>query len=208
MFRVTRFVSSCFGRLHGYLTQNYRKVLLLCLLLAITTLTIHWLSYQTPESFKKLRKGLAEFPFGMALGVLTITVISAVLLYALHLESVESSHARTRTAIRWKYIDYILLCLSTQLAEATERYLQQGVLTPVQLDVMRVEIEACIDRFRHGARKLLDSRATASTATIQELEHIFQLDQQAVRLGEDILKLKRKSKPLLSDRAIKALLRK
>ncbi|XP_053692584.1 uncharacterized protein LOC128741033 [Sabethes cyaneus] len=179
--------------------------------MVITTVTVHWLSCRKPDSFKKLQKGLAEFPFSVALATLTIIAIMSVLLYALHLESVESSHARTRTAIRLKYVDYILLCLTTQLTEATERYLWQGAAstTRQQLDAMRAEIEACIDRFRHGARKLLDTRATiGGTFTIQELEHIFQLDQQAVRLGEDILKLKRKSKPLLSDRAIKALLRK
>ncbi|XP_058823471.1 uncharacterized protein LOC131684529 [Topomyia yanbarensis] len=208
MFLVPRFITSRIVRLHGYINQNYRKVISLCLAIGTATGTVHWLASYRPDFVENLNGNLTEFPFGVAFGILTIVLIATILLYALHLESVEKSRTRSRTAIRLKFVDYILLCLSTQLKDATERYLRQGMLVQEELDAMHTEIEDCIDRFRESARKLLDTRATSSAATLQELENFFRLDQQGIHIEEEILKLKRNSKSLLSERTIKELLTK
>ncbi|XP_058447010.1 uncharacterized protein LOC131427644 [Malaya genurostris] len=208
MFHVSRFITSRIVRVHGYINQNYKNVLSLCLTIGVGTGTVHWLVNNRPDFFENLNENLTEFPFGVAFGIVTIVFIVSILLYALHLESLDRARTRSRTAIRLKFVDYILLCLSTQLKDATEPYLRQGLLVQEELDAMHTEIEDCIDRFRESARKLLDTRVTSGAATLQDLENFFRLDQQGSPIGEDILKLKRNSKSLLSERVIKELLTK
>lgn len=191
MVRVSRFVVTRFINLHDYLRQNYLKILILCLVIGSGTGAVHWLSLNRPEFFGTLQDNIKEFPLGVTFGILTVVLIATLLLYALHLESTEKIHIRSRTAIRLKYIDFILLCLSTQLKDTTERYLHRDTLVPDQLDAMHTEIEDCIDRFRENARKLLHAPGAPGLTTIQEYENYFRLDQQGVGIGEEILKLKR-----------------
>ncbi|XP_055644680.1 uncharacterized protein LOC129780434 [Toxorhynchites rutilus septentrionalis] len=208
MVCLSRFLVTRFINLHGYLRQNYLKILVLCLVVGVGTGIVHWLTLNQPKFFETLHDNIREFPLGVTFGILTVVLIATLLLYALRLESTEKVHVRSRTAIRLKYVDFILLCLNTQLKEATERYLHHGTHVPDQLDAMHTEIEDCIDRFRENARKLLNAPGVPGLTTLQEHENYFRLDQQGTGIGEEILKLKRNSKSLLSERAIKALLTK
>ncbi|XP_062710758.1 uncharacterized protein LOC115267565 [Aedes albopictus] len=209
MIRVARFAALRLLRLHEYLIQSYLRILTFSTVLAIVTGVIHWITVHHPKFFVQLNENVQEFPFGVTFGILTVILISTLLLYALHLESVEKSHIRSRHAIRSRYVDFILLCLCTQMNDATERYLSQGGATAAvsrdKLDAMHAEIENCIERFRESARKLLNGPAAG--CSLQELEEYFRLDQPGSSVvGEEIFKLKRTSKPLLTERAIKELL--
>ncbi|EAT46134.1 AAEL002657-PA [Aedes aegypti] len=188
MALVTRFVVLRLLRLHQYLIQNYIRIGVVSTVLAIGTGVIHWIIVHHSKFFVQLNENVQEFPFGVTFGILTVILISTLLLYALHLESVEKSHIRSRNAIRSRYVDFIILCLCTQMNDATERYLCQGVISRDKLDAMQAEIEDSIERFRESARKLLNAPASIS---LQELEDYFRLSQPGSDVGEEILKLKR-----------------
>lgn len=188
MIHVPHFVIRRLIRIHEYLIQNYLKILIISALVTATTGMLHWISLYHPSFFVRLNENLKEFPIGVSFGILTVIVIATLLLYALHLESVEKSHFRSRNAIRSRYVDFIVLCLCSQVNDATERLLGQSPVTQDQLDAMHGEIEDCIERFRESARKLLNAPPMAN---LQELENYFRLTQPGCPVGEEILKLKR-----------------
>ncbi|XP_065079412.1 uncharacterized protein LOC135702309 [Ochlerotatus camptorhynchus] len=203
MIPVPRFVILRLIRIHEYLIQNYLKILLFSALAIAITGMLQWISLNQPNFLVRLNDNLKEFPLGVTFGILTVVLIATLLLYALHLESVEKSHFRSRNVIRTRYVDFIVLCLCAQVNDATERLLGQSTVTQDQLDAMHAEIEDCMERFRESARKLLNAPPMAN---LQELENYFRLTQPGCPVGEEILKLKRSSKPLLSEQAIKELL--
>ncbi|XP_062552736.1 uncharacterized protein LOC134217917 [Armigeres subalbatus] len=203
MALIGRFIISQLLRLHECLVQNYVRIFIVSAVIGFGTGTIHWITVHQPKFFVKLFENIQEFPFGVTFGILTVFLIASLLLYALHLESVEKKQIRSRNSIRSRYVDFIILCLCTQMNDATERYLGQGLLSRHKLDAMHAEIEDCIERFRESARKLVNA---PTHATIQELENYFSLSQAGNAVGEEILKLKRTSKPLLTEQAIKELL--
>uniref|UniRef100_A0A1Q3FTF4 Putative conserved plasma membrane protein n=2 Tax=Culex tarsalis TaxID=7177 RepID=A0A1Q3FTF4_CULTA len=211
MIISVRFLTVQIYRLHRFMAENYHKILFLNLTLAAITGTIHWLLLNHPTFLDQLRENLRNYPLGVIFGVTTVALISCLLLYALHRESTQKTLIRSRSAIRLKYIDFILLCLSTGLREATERHLRPGTSRVDQLDSFHVAVETCLDRFREDARRLFHGLGCSRYATLQQLEEHFRIDQRRPDggwIGEEILKLKRSSKSLLSEKALKTLLTK
>ncbi|XP_055592030.1 uncharacterized protein LOC129743842 [Uranotaenia lowii] len=214
-----------FQKIHSFLRSNYRKSFLFFLIIEGTTATIQSLSQWHPELPEQLLENLEHFPLGVVFGLLTVVLISVFLIYVLNKESSQKIHRRLRRSIRMKYIDYILLCLSTQLRDVTERFLgvycvEGGGPTtttsiPEQLGAMQAEVQSCIELFRERARKLFDGPETRGFVTTQELEEYFRIEENGSQgqhsegresFGEEILSLKMNSKPLLSEKAFRELL--
>lgn len=196
MIISVRFLTVQIYRLHRCMAENYQKLLFLSLALTGITATFHWLLLNHPTFFNQLQTNLHNYPIGVIFGVTTVALISCLLLYALHRESAQKTLIRSRSAIRLKYIDFILLCLSTGLREATERHLRPAGTCVEQLDSFHTAVEACIDRFREDARRLFHGLGCSRTATLQQLEEHFRIDRrrpggEGLVVGEEILKLKR-----------------
>ncbi|XP_058126640.1 uncharacterized protein LOC131287218 [Anopheles ziemanni] len=207
MVFVLRFLRTRIGKLHEFLLRNSKRLLISSLLLGLATGILHWLSIRYPALPRQLQENLRTFPVQIAfcaLSLLSLGIMLSVRLYKRHL-AVKAR--RVRSAIRQRYIDYIVLCLMVSVANSGRRHLQspdKEGLTVTQLECYRREIEAAISRFRVRARKLLYEPPASVTSSTPFLERYFRLDGE--HFGEEILTLKRDANSLVNVPAIKGLL--
>ncbi|XP_053676770.1 uncharacterized protein LOC128726945 [Anopheles nili] len=204
---VLRFCYSQILKLHLLLLHNHHRLLFTSLLIGLTTASAHWQSLRHPALLTRFHENLRAFPLEISIGALALLSISTLLSYGLYRHHLNGNERRARTAIRQRYVDYIVLCLMVNVANASRQHLacpdKEGLALP-QLEAYRRDVEAAIIRFRTGARKLLQEPPLMFGSPRDFLERYFRLDDE--RFGVEILTLKRDTQSLMNVPAIKALL--